>query len=255
MMILCLAGINTVDLYNLKKSDYKDGIICYERAKTRKFRSDNAYFEMRVPEILKPIFEKYLDQSDSPYLFVFRKRLTSSDSFNANVNIGIKQICKQSLGIEQGKTYSGYTFRHTWATVAQNECGATLSKVDFALNHSHGNQLARTYVRIDFSPAWNLNEKVIEKIFFTDEKSRHHNTEEQSLTFERFSFKQLMKGTLYFRGKIIATIEDVGFNNVNEIIDKLMEELPDTIPSRAMVQIRIENKDKGLKQDYTRIIK
>ena len=47
MMVLCLAGINTVDLYNLKKSDYYDGIIHYRKAKTKKFRADNAYIEMR----------------------------------------------------------------------------------------------------------------------------------------------------------------------------------------------------------------
>lgn len=42
-MVLCLAGINTVDLYELKKEDYHDGIICYKRAKTRNSRRDEAY--------------------------------------------------------------------------------------------------------------------------------------------------------------------------------------------------------------------
>lgn len=35
LLSLCLGGINTVDLYNLKKSDYRDGIIGYKRAKTK----------------------------------------------------------------------------------------------------------------------------------------------------------------------------------------------------------------------------
>lgn len=147
-----------------KKEDYKNQIISYERAKTRAARSDNAYFQMRVPDILLPVVEKYRDKSNSPYLFVFKKRLTSSDSFNANVNIGIKQICKESLKMKKEDLFSAYTFRHTWATVAQNECGASLSDVDFALNHSNKTQLARTYVKIDFSPAWELNEKVVNKI-------------------------------------------------------------------------------------------
>lgn len=254
MMILCLAGINTVDIFFLEKKNYHDGIICYERRKTREARADNAYFEIRVPNILQSIVEKYLDKTDSPYLFIFHKRLSSYDSFNANVNIGIKQICEKVLGIEKGKAYSGYTFRHTWATVAQNECGASLAEVDFGLNHAHKTKLARTYVKIDFTPAWILNEKVVEKIFFTEEVSRAH-AEEEETHFERFSFKQLIKGTLYFRGKIIKTIEDVGFNNVEEIISILMKELPDTIPTRSMVQIRIENKDKQQKKDYTRIVK
>ena len=149
---------------------------------------------------------------------------------------------------------SGYTFRHTWATVAQNECGASLAEVDFGLNHAHKTKLARTYVKIDFTPAWILNEKVVEKIFFTEEISRAH-TEKRDNHFERFSFKQLIKGTLYFRGKIMKTVEDVGFNNVEEVISILMKDLPDTIPTRSMVQIRIENKDKQQTQDYTRTIK
>ena len=53
----------------------------------------------------------------------------------------------------------------------------------------------------------------------------------------------------------LATVEDIGFNNVDEVIDKLMSMMPDTIPSRTMVQIRIENKDKDQKQDYTRMVK
>ncbi|MDE5700882.1 MAG: hypothetical protein K2I15_00360, partial [Bacteroides sp.] len=47
-LILCLGGINTVDLYNMKKSDYRNGILHYKRAKTRHSRSDEAYMEMRV---------------------------------------------------------------------------------------------------------------------------------------------------------------------------------------------------------------
>ena len=255
MMIICLAGINTVDIFNLKKSNYNDGIISYERAKTRKARADNAYMEMRVPGILKPIVEKYLDRTDSEFLFNFHSRLTNSDSFNANVNIGIKAICTDVLGMKKGKgnCYSAYTFRHTWATIAQNDCGASLSDVGFAMNHSDKTRITRTYVKIDFSPAWKLNEQVIDKIFFSEEESNRNKNDEDE-KFERFSFKSLIKGTLFFRGKTIASIEDIGFNNVNEVIEKLMKQVPEDIPPRCMVQIRIENKDKGQKQDYTRTI-
>ena len=254
MMILCLAGINTVDLYFAEKKNYHDDIIGYERRKTREARADNAWFEIRVPDIVKPIVEKYLDKTDSEYLFIFHSRHSSYDSFNANVNIGIRQICEKVLCLKHGEGYSGYTFRHTWATVAQNECGATLADVDFGLNHAHKTRLARTYVKIDFTPSWELNEKVVEKIFFTEDKSSANQNEEPESGFFRFSAKQLIKGTLYFRGKVLATVEDLGFNNIEEVISHLMKELPDTIPPRTMVQIRIENKDKGQKQDYTRMV-
>ena len=170
------------------------------------------------------------------------------------MNIGIKQICEKVLKLQREDYYTGYTFRHTWATVAQNECGATLADVDFGLNHSNKTQLARTYVKVDFTPAWELNEKVIEKIFFTEDKSTANKNEDANSNFFRFSAKQLIKGTLYFKGKILASVENIGFNNVEEVISHLMKELPDTIPPRSMVQIRIENKDKGQKQDYTRMV-
>lgn len=253
MMVLCLAGINTVDLFSLRKEDYKNGIICYERSKTRKVRTDNAYIEMRVPNIILPLFEKYEDKSSSPYLFTFHTRYSNNDSFNANVNIGIRKICKDVLKLPKESCYSAYTFRHTWGTVAQNDCGANLAEVGFAMNHSDKNRITRGYVKIDFSPAWELNEKVIDKIFFTeDETKRNINNEDN--TFERFSKKQLIKGTLYFKGKILATLEDIGYNNVNQVIDELMKQLPDDIPSRCLVQIRIENKDKAQKKDYTRMV-
>lgn len=254
MMILCLAGINTVDLYYAEKKYYHDDIIGYERRKTREIRADNAWFEIRVPDIVKPIVEKYLDTSDSDFLFTFHSRHSSYDSFNANVNIGIRKICEKVLKLKKEDYYSGYTFRHTWATVAQNECGATLTDVDFGLNHAHKTRLARTYVKLDFTPAWELNEKVVEKIFFTEDKTSANKNEESEGSFFRFSAKQLIKGTLYFKGKILKSVEDIGFNNIEEIITYLMKDLPDTIPSRSMVQIRIENKDKGQKQDYTRMI-
>ncbi len=255
MMILCLAGINTVDLYYAEKKNYRDDIIGYERRKTREARVDNAWFEIRVPDIVKPIVEKYLDTSDSDFLFTFHTRHSSYDSFNANVNIGIRQICEKVLKLNKEDYYSGYTFRHTWATVAQNECGATLADVDFGLNHANKTRLARTYVKIDFTPAWELNEKVVEKIFFTEDKSSANKNEEPESDFFRFSAKQLVKGTLYFKGKILASVEDIGFNNIEEVVAHLMKDLPDTIPPRSMVQIRLENKDKGLKQDYTRMIR
>ena len=254
LLILCLAGINTVDLYYAEKKNYKNGVLGYERRKTREVRADKAWFEIRVPDIVKPIFEKYFDTPDSEFLFDFHKRYSTYDSFNGNVNAGIRQICEKVLKLEKGDNYSGYTFRHTWATVAQNECGATLADVDFGLNHAHKTRLARTYVNVDFTPAWELNEKVVEKIFFTEDKSTANRNEDANSNFFRFSAKQLIKGTLYFKGKVLATIEDIGFNNVEEVIAHLMKELPDTIPPRSMVQIRIENKDKGQKQDYTRMV-
>lgn len=251
-MIFCLAGINTIDLYELRKSDFKDGIISYERSKTKKARRDNAYIEMRVPDIILPLFEKYKDKTESPYLFIFHERYSNSDSFNANVNIGIKQICIKSLGMSDSqKPYCAYTFRHTWATIAQNECGASIHEVAFALNHSAGHEITRGYIKINFTPAWLLNEKVIERVFFSSEPSNKDIIKERS-NFERFSARYLIRGTLFFRGTQLAKVEDIGYNNVNEVMDDLMKQLPNDMPKGCHVEIRIENVDKKQKKDYVR---
>lgn len=88
MMVLCLAGINTVDLFEMEREDYENGVIKYKRAKTKRSRADGAYIEMRVSAIIHPLFEKYLNRdNDTDWLFSFHKRHSTSDSFGANVNI------------------------------------------------------------------------------------------------------------------------------------------------------------------------
>lgn len=148
-LVLCLAGMNTIDLYELKKEDYKCGRLCYKRAKTRHSRKDEAYFEMRIEPVIMPIIEKYKAAEESPYFFNFHDRYSSADSFCANVNRGIKLIC-ESLGLPKEKWYSVHTFRHTWATVAQNDCGANIAEVGFAMNHSHGHTVTRGYILVRF---------------------------------------------------------------------------------------------------------
>ena len=121
LISFCMCGLNAVDIFNAEKGQYVDGIFHYERRKTRNSRSDKGYFEVRVPEFLKPTFEKYLSKNvDSPWLFEFHERLSTSDSFCANVNIGIKQIWEK---VDPNYKESLYAFRHSWATIAQNEQG------------------------------------------------------------------------------------------------------------------------------------
>lgn len=172
LLSLCIGGINTVDLYELKKKDYNNGIIGYKRAKTRHSRKDEAYMEMRIEPFIQDTFNKYLSKDENDeYLFVFHRRYRDYDSFNANVNGGIRKIC-QDMGMAKEDYYCFYTFRHTWATIAQNDCDANLYEVAFGLNHSHGMNVTRGYVKIDFSPAWRLNAKIIDFIFFSDKKSK-----------------------------------------------------------------------------------
>lgn len=249
MMVLCLAGINTVDLYNLRKKDYENGVIHYQRAKTRKSRADGAYMEMRVPAIIQPLFDKYLDTTDSERLFNFYQRMATSDCFNANANIGIKKLC-EVIGLPKEDWYSAYTFRHTWGTVAQNDVRASISDVAFAMNHSSGHTVTRGYIKIDFSPAWELNDKVIDFIFFSGKTSSREQKKEE--TQFRLSYRFMVNAAAYHNGHNVAEFTDIGFNNVDEVIARLATMLPEDIPNRSMVMFKIVNLDKNQTVVYQR---
>ena len=249
LISFCMCGLNAVDIFNAEKGQYVDGIFHYERRKTRNSRSDKGYFEVRVPEFLKPTFEKYLSKNvDSPWLFEFHERLSTSDSFCANVNIGIKQIWEK---VDPNYKESLYAFRHSWATIAQNECGASLAEVDFGLNHSM-NRMARVYVKIDYSPAWTLNEQVIDFIFFSDKESRE-KSRDKSKTFERISKYNNVRAEAYVMGEKLCALEDTGFSNVDQIMDKLVTLLPKKVRN-TRVQFKITNVDKNLTQMYQRLV-
>ena len=249
LISFCMCGLNAVDIFNARKEQYVNGIFHYERQKTRNSRSDKGYFEVRVPEFLKPTFEKYLSKkAGSPWLFNFHDRLSNSDSFCANVNIGIKQIWEK---VDPNFKASLYAFRHSWATIAQNECGATLNEVDFGLNHSI-NKMAKVYVKVDFTPAWILNEKVIDFIFFTDKESKY--VEKEDKTFEKISKYNNIHAEAYVMGKKMCSIEDTGFSNVDQVMDKLVVLLPKKT-SNTRVQFKITNVDKNMTQMYQRLIK
>lgn len=139
----------------------------------------------------------------------------------------------------------------TWATIAQNDCGASLADVDFGLNHST-NKMARVYTKIDFSPAWKLNEKVLEFIFFSNEESKTKKEKEVERKFEKLSKYNLIRGEVFYAGKIIAKVETTGFSNIDQVINALMKMIPNTYPERTKFQFKITNVDKDLTQFYER---
>lgn len=240
LMIICLAGINTADLFLMKKENFQKGLIRYNRKKTMKFRKDKAYIEITLPNILKPFLKKYEASSDSDYLFNFAERFNNENSFNANVNSGIRDMCK-SMGIPKDKGYSSYTFRHTWATIARNHCGAIDEDVAFALNHASAHKITQGYIKPDYSRITKLNDQVIEFLFFSTEAENRKKDDNMVL---KISSKYQIKGEAYFKGCVVAKLCDIGFNNKEEVIAMLVKQLPENIPVRSMVQFRIENIDK-----------
>lgn len=159
LLVFCLAGINTADLYDLDHSALSDDWkLHYKRKKTRDKSSTGSYTEIKVPRIIRPLFEKYKGKKK---LFIWSERYAGSSDFANVVAKGCKQVCEKAE--TQGIT--PYSFRHSFATIAINECGATMDDVAFALNQASSHKVTSIYVRPDFSRIDRLNKKVLSKVF------------------------------------------------------------------------------------------
>ena len=102
--------------------------------------------------------------------------------------------------------------------------------------------MARVYTKIDYSPAWDLNEKVIDYIFFSNKES--DNKEDAAKPFERMSKYNLIRAEAFISGECASVIEDSGFTNVEQVIAQLISTISNEIQRPSKVQIRITNKDK-----------
>ena len=158
-MVFYLCGINLADLYDLKKESYKDGRLCYNRKKTRGPSGKLAYMEVKVHEDIKYLFERYAGASDN--LFNFCECYATSDELTRAVNSGLAAINKR-FGMP---AVTAYYFRHSWATIAQNDCGASTEQVALCLNHASAHKVTSGYIRKSFAPVDKLNAKVVKFVF------------------------------------------------------------------------------------------
>lgn len=152
-----LVGMNTIDIYKLTKTDMKDGVITYNRSKTKDRRRDKALMRIRVEPEAMEIIERYRSEHGDS-LLVFSERYATPHGFNGAVNKHLKCITM---------SLTTYYPRHTWATLALNECGVDFDTVDFSLNHAKtGNdKVTEIYIKRDFSKIWDANRKVLDLVF------------------------------------------------------------------------------------------
>jgi integrase len=151
-----LVGMNTVDLY--KAYEYKSGRINYNRSKTEERRDDDALISIKVEPEAMELFEKYRDKTGER-VFCFYQMYSTMENFNSAVNKGLKQI-GESLKIDVA--LSSYYARHSWATIARNDCGVSKDDIHLALNHVEEDlKVTDIYIAKDWSIIDNANRKVI----------------------------------------------------------------------------------------------
>lgn len=153
ILSFCLMGMNSVDLYECMS--FRNGILSYDRAKTKDRRADNAHIEVIVPAIITPLLKKY---KGIARVFDFYKRYTNASNFNKHINIGLHAIAKE-LGIP---SFDFYSARHTWASIARNKLGIDKYTIHEALNHVSDLDVTDIYIQKDYSNINKANAKVVE---------------------------------------------------------------------------------------------
>jgi len=159
LLMLWLVGLNTKDLYHLPKPN-RNGRIIYNRAKT------GHAFSVK--------FEPEAEQIATAYAGVVKllsvdKTYTDYLNFQKACNIGLKSICKNIRKNEiqpdfPAKITTNWA-RHTWATIARNNCRIPKHDVALCLGHEDtNNRVTDMYIKYDYSIIDEANRKVIDII-------------------------------------------------------------------------------------------
>lgn len=159
LLSFMLIGMNSADLYGC--DTMAGDRIVYFRQKTTSRRVDRAEMQVVVPMVAGPIVEKYRD-AEQQRIFDFYKRYANPSTFNAALNKGLKQI-GAALGIEDLEFYAA---RHSWATIARNDCRIDQYTVHAALNHVDDKmRVTDIYIAKDWGPINEANAAVLAYVF------------------------------------------------------------------------------------------
>lgn len=162
MLSFCLCGMNIIDLISLKKENYDPVTrrINYNRRKTKDRRADSAFSSIRVEDEIYDIFCRNLAPKSSPFLFRFG---ADGDLYKITRNIGmnIRRLCIENnmAGV------TPYWLRHSWATIARNDCDVSKDDIDLCLNHVGFNPMADVYIKPDWGRIDRANRKVLDFVF------------------------------------------------------------------------------------------
>ena len=159
-----LVGINTTDLYGLK--EVRDGRIEYRRAKTHRL------YSIKVEPEAMEIIERWRGEKN---LLCIADRWSNPRDFNKNFNIALKKIgVRERVSGRGGKikitsAFPGiqtYWARHSWATIALNDCEISKDIISQALGHSMGNDITEIYIRRDERKVDAANRKVLDWVLY-----------------------------------------------------------------------------------------
>ena len=145
-----LCGMNAKDIYELTQSAVTKNRVNYNRSKTKKRRKDSAFISIKLIPEASPLLFKYLNR--------LKDRYAESNNFNKALSKGLCEI-GEAIGIPSLTLYSA---RHSFGTIARNQCRFSKDDVAFALNHiDHTTKTTDIYIKPDWQIIDDVQLKVV----------------------------------------------------------------------------------------------
>ena len=171
LLQFCLIGINTKDLFFA--ANPVKGRLRFDRFKTKR-----EYSIKLEPEAIE-IIELYKAKKT---LIDVNERFCDYLNFQAAINKGLKIICTSlhqefeakrtpeeianNVELDFPRKITSNWARHTWATIARNDCRIPKDDVALCLGHEdQDNKVTDIYIRYDYSIIDEANRKVLNLVF------------------------------------------------------------------------------------------
>jgi integrase len=160
LLMIYLIGIEAKDLFYLGKPN-KKGRVYYDRFKTGK------EYSIKIEPEAKIIIDKYKGKN---LLLNISEKFRLHDSFIRTVNNYLHgekhhKITGILPTLEINKRATTKWARHTWATIARNDCRVDKDNVALCLGHEDtDNKVTDMYIKYDYSIIDESNRKVIDFI-------------------------------------------------------------------------------------------
>ena len=150
-----LMGANMADLYEAKPP--RDGVLEYNRKKTRTRRDDKAQMQVAVDARLSPFIARLSSGRSKCWLDKLRARINPGEVTHF-VNRHLRAWAER----EGVRTFTFYAARKSWASIARNNAGVDKATVDECLCHRGDLRLADIYIERDWSLLWRANAAVLD---------------------------------------------------------------------------------------------
>lgn len=158
LISFALMGMNPVDMLTAAPVG-EDGVLVYNRTKTRERRPDKAEHRILVDPRIRKILDKYRDPENTHFLNLYTQ-YRDNLSLDSSLRAALRCLAKK-IGVEP---FTMNSARHSFATIARSELvGEDKAVVNECLVHLDPDmKIADVYIEKDWRRLWSANRKVLD---------------------------------------------------------------------------------------------